>query len=69
MSFCGNVVLMSDVREWLNSLGLEQYADSFVAGDIEWEILPQLDHEVLRELGVSSPGHRLKILKAAGSLS
>ena len=59
---------MSDVREWLNSIGLGQYADSFVAGDIDWEVLSHLDHEVLRELGVSSPGHRLRILKAIGSL-
>jgi class 3 adenylate cyclase/predicted ATPase len=60
---------MNDVREWLQSIGLGQYADSFVVGDIDWELLPQLDHEVLKELGVSSPGHRLKILKAIDTLA
>ena len=60
---------MADVREWLDSIGLAQYADDFVEGDIDWEVLRQLDHEVLKELGVSSPGHRLRILKAVSSLN
>jgi len=60
---------MSDVREWLVSLGLGQYGDAFKQGDVAWELLPQLDHEVLKDLGVNSPRHRLRILKAAASLT
>src|SRR5262249_19725493 len=56
---------MSEIRRWLEGLGLGQYADAFDAGVIGIELLPQLDNDVLKDLGVSVPGHRLKILKAA----
>jgi class 3 adenylate cyclase/predicted ATPase len=56
------------VTQWLEQLGLGQYADAFSEGAIDWEVLPDLDHEVLKELGVHPPGHRLRILKAAQAL-
>ena len=56
---------MSEIRQWLEALELGQYADAFDDGAIGIELLPELDHAVLKELGVSVPGHRLKILKAA----
>lgn len=56
---------MPDIRDWLDNLGLAEYADAFEAGAIEQELLSELDHEVLKDLGVSVPGHRLKILRAA----
>jgi len=56
---------MSEIRRWLERLGLGQYADAFVDGAIGIELLPELDHDVLKDLGVSVPGHRLSILKAA----
>jgi class 3 adenylate cyclase/tetratricopeptide (TPR) repeat protein len=59
---------MSDVGAWLDRIGLGQYADAFAANDIEWALLPELDHEALRALGVASVGHRLLILKAAKAL-
>ncbi|MBX2878548.1 MAG: AAA family ATPase [Granulosicoccus sp.] len=59
---------MSDIRQWLGKLNLSQYADAFEEGDIDWEILPEVDRDVLKDLGVKSPGHQLRILKAIGSL-
>ncbi len=59
---------MNDIREWLDSLGLSQYAEAFQDGGIEWDVLPELDHDVLKELGVTLPGHRLRILKALKDL-
>ena len=56
---------MSEIRRWLEGLGLGQYAAAFDAGVIGIELLPELDHDVLKDLGVSVPGHRLKIIKAA----
>ena len=32
---------MSEVRDWLNSIGLAQYADAFEAGDIDMELVGQ----------------------------
>lgn len=60
---------MSDLRTWLHSLSLGCYADAFEAGGIDWDVLPELDHEVLKELGVNSPGDRLRILKSVKRLA
>ncbi len=60
---------MSDnVTRWLEQLGLGQYTDLFAENDIDWELLPELDHETLKDIGITSAGHRLRIIKAAGTL-
>ena len=56
--------MSEDVTKWLQGLGLGQYAKAFEEGAIDWEVLPSLDHEILKELGVKPPGHRLRILNA-----
>ena len=53
-----------DVAEWLRGLGLEQYAPAFRDNDIDGEVLRRLTGEDLRELGVSSIGHRRRLLDA-----
>jgi class 3 adenylate cyclase len=55
---------MPDVREWLKALGLGQYSEAFEENDISWELLPELDHELLKEIGIGSIGHRISLLKA-----
>jgi len=59
---------MSDVRKWLDSIGLGQYAGAFAIHGIEWELLTELDHDVLKDIGVTSAGHRMRILKATQAL-
>src|SRR5215469_2956105 len=54
---------MTDLRQWLEKIGLAQYADVFVKNDIDWEILPELNEQDLEKLGVSL-GHRKKLIKA-----
>jgi class 3 adenylate cyclase/predicted ATPase len=58
-----------DVAEWLRSLGLEQYAPAFRNDDIEAEVLLHLTAEDLTALGVTSVGHRRKLLTAIASLA
>ncbi len=48
---------------WLEGLGLDKYAETFVENDIDLEVLPDLSDDELRELGVTL-GHRKKLLKA-----
>jgi class 3 adenylate cyclase/tetratricopeptide (TPR) repeat protein len=55
---------MSDVTRWLESLGLGRYGDAFEENDIETELLKDLTDEFLQAVGVTSVGHRMKILKA-----
>src|SRR5438270_12597006 len=57
-----------DVAEWLRRLGLEQYITAFRANDIDEEVLRRLTGEDLRELGVTSIGHRRRLLDAIAAL-
>ena len=49
---------MSDVRRWLEAIGLTQFTASFEANDIDMDLLRQVDDQALRELGMSSTGYR-----------
>jgi hypothetical protein len=49
---------------WLRGLGLEQYAQLFRDNDIDGEILCVMTAEDLKELGISSFGHRRRLLNA-----
>lgn len=51
------------VVDWLSSLGLGKYREALLENDISGEALIRLGHDELRELGISSVGHRLSILK------
>src|SRR5262249_19878712 len=53
-----------DVAAWLRALGLEQYAPSFRDNDIDGEVLPELTADDLISIGVTSVGHRRKLLAA-----
>ena len=57
-----------DVAEWLKALGLEQYVPAFARNDIDAEILPELTSDDLIGIGVSSIGHRRKLLAAVAQL-
>ena len=60
---------MQNRRQWLEELGLGQYADAFEENDIDESLLPDLTDEALERLGVASMGHRLKLLKAFAAQS
>jgi class 3 adenylate cyclase/tetratricopeptide (TPR) repeat protein len=60
---------MSEVREWLEAIGLVQYADAFEANDIDIDLLGQVDDQMLKDIGVSSAGHRLRIRNAIAKLN
>ena len=57
-----------DVAAWLQDLGLERYVPAFRDNDIDAEVLPKLTAEDLISLGVTSVGHRRKLLDAIASL-
>ena len=60
---------MSDVRRWLETIGLAQYADAFEANDIDMDLLRQVDDQMLKDFGVASGGHRLRIRNAIAKLA
>jgi len=59
---------MDRMRRWLEELALGQYAEVLADNDIDFEVLPELGDEDLKELGLSL-GHRRKLLKAIATLS
>jgi SAM domain (Sterile alpha motif) len=60
---------VSEIRTWLDGIGLAQYANAFEANDIDIDLLGQVDDQVLKDIGVSSAGHRLRIRNAIAKLS
>ena len=57
-----------DVAAWLSELGLEQYAPVFRDNDVDGEVLPELTADDLISIGVTSVGHRRKLLAAIAAL-
>ena len=57
-----------DVADWLSGLGLGQYAPAFAVNDIDGEVLPELTADDLTALGITSIGHRRKLLAAIAAL-
>jgi hypothetical protein len=60
---------MSEVRKWLETIGLGQYGDAFETNDIDMDLLRQIDDQALRDLGMTSAGHRLRIRNAIAKLA
>ena len=58
---------MQEIGDWLEKLGMSEYAERFAENDIDTSVLPHLTDQSLKELGVSL-GHRLKILAAIREL-
>jgi class 3 adenylate cyclase len=57
-----------DVAAWLQGLGLERYVPAFRDNEIDWDALPKLSAEDLKDLGVVLGSHRRRLLDAIGAL-
>ena len=59
---------MQQIVEWLQRLGLGQYAQRFAENDISLVILPHLTDQDLEKIGVASLGHRRQLMLAIAEL-
>ncbi|MFY9951697.1 SAM domain-containing protein, partial [Bradyrhizobium sp.] len=59
---------MQQIADWLNKLGLSEYAERFCENGIDISVLPHLTDPDLKDMGVLL-GHRRKLLAAIGELS
>ena len=57
-----------DVADWLRTLGLERYEATFRENDVDAQMLPNLAADDLKELGITSLGHRRRLLEAIAAL-
>ena len=60
---------MHTIRQWLEQLGLPQYAEVFERNAVDLDLLCELKDEDLEKLGVHALGHRKKLLKAIAELN
>src|SRR5215510_3844333 len=61
------LIVTQQIADWLNSIGLGEYAQRFADNDIDFDVLSELTDQDLEKLGVSL-GHRRKLLRAVGAL-
>jgi class 3 adenylate cyclase len=59
---------MQQVADWLEKLGMSEYAQRFAENRIDASVLPDLTDQYLKDLGIAL-GDRLKILRAIRELS
>jgi hypothetical protein len=57
-----------DISAWLRGLGLERYETAFRDNDVDSNELPELTADDLIGLGITSIGHRRKLLAAISAL-
>jgi class 3 adenylate cyclase len=59
---------MQQIADWLDKLGMSEYAQRFAENDIDFTILSDLTDHDLEKIGVASLGHRRKLLRAIAEL-
>jgi class 3 adenylate cyclase/tetratricopeptide (TPR) repeat protein len=59
---------MQQIADWLEQLGLSEYAHRFAENDIDFTILCDLTDQDLEKIGIASLGHRRKLLRAIANL-
>jgi hypothetical protein len=60
---------MQAIADWLEKLGMSEYAQRFAENDIDFTILSDLTDQDLEKIGVASLGHRRKPLRAIAELN
>jgi class 3 adenylate cyclase/predicted ATPase len=58
-----------DVGGWLRGLGLGQYEEKFRDNKIDWDLLPQVTGDDLKDIGVVAVGDRRRLLAAIAALT
>ena len=60
---------MHNVAEWLEGLGLGEYAEAFADNRVDADVLPHLTNDDLKDIGVMAVGDRRRLLDAIAALS
>ena len=53
---------MQQIADWLEKLGMSEYAERFAENGIDFSVLPDLTDQDLKDIGVLL-GHRRKMLR------
>jgi class 3 adenylate cyclase/predicted ATPase len=55
---------MQQIAHWLKQLGMHEYTQRFAENDIDFDILKDLTDQDLEKMGITSIGHRRRLLRA-----
>jgi class 3 adenylate cyclase/tetratricopeptide (TPR) repeat protein len=61
--------MSQEVTNWLQALGLDQYAVAFEENELELDQLIDLDDADLKDLGITIMGHRKKLFRAIEAMA
>jgi len=59
---------MQQIADWLEQLGMQEHIQRFAENHIDFAILGGLTDQDLEKIGVTSLGHRRKLLRAIANL-
>jgi class 3 adenylate cyclase/predicted ATPase len=59
---------MKTIADWLSQVGMHEYTQRFAENGIDLEIVTDLTDQDLEKIGVTSLGHRRKLLRAIANL-
>jgi class 3 adenylate cyclase/predicted ATPase len=59
---------MKQIEDWLKQLGIPEYTQRFAENDIDFDILTELIDQDLEKIGITSLGHRRRLLRAIAAL-
>jgi class 3 adenylate cyclase len=59
---------MQQIADWLEKLGMSEYAERFAENRIDFSVLPDVTDQHLKDLGIAL-GDRLKMLRAIRELA
>ena len=59
---------MQQIADWLKQLGMNEHVQRFADNDIDFAILGDLTDQDLEKIGVTSLGHRRKLLRAESAV-
>ena len=59
---------MQGIGDWLEKLGVSEYAGRFVENGIDFSVLPDLTDQDLKDIGILL-GHRRKLLRAIAEIT
>ena len=54
---------MSEIRKWLEAIGLGQYGDAFQVNKVDMDLLGQVDDQILKDIGVTQDEARREAAK------
>ncbi len=60
---------MQQIADWLERLGMSEYAERFAENDIDFAILSDMTDHDFEKIGVASLGHRRELLRAIAVLN